>query len=135
MDSRGAESVLICGETGKDLVATGTLFFDEIGAAPPELRAMVLRALETSEIYRQAPSAPSAVDVRIIAATDARPEDVSTTRGDASGSRCLRGVSSPVPTTRLVSPVRAHGLQTDQPSRHRPVTTPHGQPPRSCRYP
>src|SRR6185436_2003721 len=31
--------------------AGGTLFLDEIGAAPPDVQAMLLRTLETSEIY------------------------------------------------------------------------------------
>jgi two-component system nitrogen regulation response regulator GlnG len=54
--------------------AGGTLFLDEIGAAPPELQAMLLRALETSEIYALGAQRPERVDVRIIAATDAHLE-------------------------------------------------------------
>ena len=54
--------------------AGGTLFLDEIGAAPAELQAMLLRALETSEIYALGAQRPERVDVRIIAATDARLE-------------------------------------------------------------
>jgi DNA-binding NtrC family response regulator len=49
----------------------GTLFLDEIGAAPPEIQVMLLRALETSEIYPLGGQRPERVDVRIIAATDA----------------------------------------------------------------
>ncbi len=52
----------------------GTLFLDEIGAAPAEIQAMLLRALETSEIYPLGAQRPERVDVRIIAATDARLE-------------------------------------------------------------
>src|SRR6185295_19168563 len=54
--------------------AGGTLFLDEIGAAPPELQAMLLRALDTSEIYALGAQRPERVDVRIIAATDAHLE-------------------------------------------------------------
>jgi DNA-binding NtrC family response regulator len=54
--------------------AGGTLFLDEIGAAPPELQAMLLRALETSEIYSLGAQRAERVDVRIIAATDAHLE-------------------------------------------------------------
>jgi DNA-binding NtrC family response regulator len=52
----------------------GTLFLDEIGAAPPELQVMLLRALETSEICALGAQRSERVDVRIIAATDARLE-------------------------------------------------------------
>jgi DNA-binding NtrC family response regulator len=52
----------------------GTLFLDEIGAAPPEIQVMLLRALETSEIYPLGAQRSERVDVRIIAATDARLE-------------------------------------------------------------
>jgi DNA-binding NtrC family response regulator len=54
--------------------AGGTLFLDEIGAAPAEVQAMLLRALETSEIYSLGAQRAERVDVRIIAATDARLE-------------------------------------------------------------
>ena len=52
----------------------GTLFLDEIGAAPAEVQVMLLRALETSEIYPLGAQRPERVDVRIISATDARLE-------------------------------------------------------------
>jgi len=52
----------------------GTLFLDEIGAAPAEVQVMLLRALETSEIYPLGAQRSERVDVRIIAATDARLE-------------------------------------------------------------
>jgi len=54
--------------------AGGTLFLDEVGAAPAEVQAMLLRALETSEIYALGAQRAERVDVRIIAATDARLE-------------------------------------------------------------
>jgi DNA-binding NtrC family response regulator len=54
--------------------AGGTLFLDEIGVAPAEVQVMLLRALETSEIYPLGAQRPERVDVRIIAATDARLE-------------------------------------------------------------
>jgi DNA-binding NtrC family response regulator len=49
----------------------GTLFLDEIGEMPPEVQAMLLRALESSEIQPVGAEAPQTVDVRVIAATDA----------------------------------------------------------------
>jgi DNA-binding NtrC family response regulator len=49
----------------------GTLFLDEIGAASPEIQVMLLRALETSEIYPLGAQRSERVDVRILAATDA----------------------------------------------------------------
>ncbi|HEX3482649.1 MAG TPA: sigma 54-interacting transcriptional regulator [Kofleriaceae bacterium] len=54
--------------------AGGTLFLDEIGVAPAEVQVMLLRALETSEIHPLGAQRPERVDVRIIAATDARLE-------------------------------------------------------------
>ncbi len=48
----------------------GTLFLDEIGEAPPEVQVMLLRALETGEIFPVGSQTPLRVDVRIIAATD-----------------------------------------------------------------
>lgn len=49
----------------------GTLFLDEVGEAPPEVQVMLLRVLETGEIYRVGERVPLAVDVRLVAATDA----------------------------------------------------------------
>jgi len=49
----------------------GTLFLDELGEAPPDVQAMLLRVLETGEMYPVGASAPIAVDVRPIAAADA----------------------------------------------------------------
>ncbi|MDJ0838290.1 MAG: sigma-54 dependent transcriptional regulator [Acidobacteriota bacterium] len=48
----------------------GTLFLDEIGEAPPEVQVMLLRVLETGEIYPVGSQKPYKVDVRVIAATD-----------------------------------------------------------------
>jgi two-component system nitrogen regulation response regulator GlnG len=48
----------------------GTLFLDEIGEAPGEVQLMLLRALETGEIYPVGSASPLRVDVRVIAATD-----------------------------------------------------------------
>jgi len=49
----------------------GTLFLDEVAEAPPEVQAMLLRVLETGEIYPVGERTPVKVDVRLIAATDA----------------------------------------------------------------
>ena len=53
----------------------GTLFLDEIGDAPADVQAMLLRTLETGEICPIGTTAPRAVDVRLVAATDAALED------------------------------------------------------------
>ncbi len=50
----------------------GTLFLDEIGETPSEVQPMLLRALETREILPVGAVEPLKVDVRVIAATDAR---------------------------------------------------------------
>ncbi len=49
----------------------GTLFLDEIGDMPLDAQAKVLRALETHEITRVGDSKNIAVDIRVIAATNA----------------------------------------------------------------
>ena len=53
----------------------GTLFLDEVGEAAPEIQAMLLRVLETGELYPVGADQPVAIDVRLIAATDAPLED------------------------------------------------------------
>jgi DNA-binding NtrC family response regulator len=53
----------------------GTLFLDEITETPPELQVKLLRALETSKIVRIGGSDSIPVDVRVIAATNRRPEE------------------------------------------------------------
>jgi len=49
----------------------GTLFLDEIGETPPEVQALLLRALETGEISPLGSDEVRRVDVRLISATDA----------------------------------------------------------------
>ena len=53
----------------------GTLFLDEVGEAPPEVQVMLLRVLETREIYPVGERTPVSVDVRLVAATDAHLEE------------------------------------------------------------
>jgi two-component system nitrogen regulation response regulator GlnG len=53
----------------------GTLFLDEVGEAPPEVQVLLLRVLETSEVFPVGGHSPVAVDVRLITATDADLED------------------------------------------------------------
>ncbi len=53
-----------------ELADGGTLFLDEIGEAPMSLQAMLLRALESREIWPVGSSDPRRVDLRIIAATN-----------------------------------------------------------------
>jgi two-component system nitrogen regulation response regulator GlnG len=70
--TRGAFTGATRGQDGYFRRASGgTLFLDEIGAAPAEIQVMLLRALETAEIYPLGAQRPEHVDVRIIAATDA----------------------------------------------------------------
>ena len=52
----------------------GTLFLDEIGETPDEIQPLLLRALESGEIQRVGAGSKRTVDVRLIAATDAKLE-------------------------------------------------------------
>src|SRR4051812_1081450 len=49
----------------------GSLFLDEIGEAPAELQAMLLRVLETKEVQPLGSHRTKTVDVRLLVATDA----------------------------------------------------------------
>ena len=53
----------------------GTLFLDEVGEAPPDVQVLLLRVLETGKLYPVGGHTPVAVDVRLIAATDADLEE------------------------------------------------------------
>jgi DNA-binding NtrC family response regulator len=53
----------------------GTLFLDEITEMPWELQVKLLRVLETGKVTRIGGSEPLNVDVRIVAATNRRPDE------------------------------------------------------------
>jgi len=57
-----------------DIARGGTLFLDEVGEASPEVQVMLLRVLETGEMYPLGADKPVATQVRVIAATDANLE-------------------------------------------------------------
>jgi two-component system response regulator AtoC len=54
---------------------TGTLFLDEITEMPLESQVKLLRVLETSDVLRVGADKPINIDVRIIAATNRRPDE------------------------------------------------------------
>lgn len=53
----------------------GTLFLDEIGLAAVEIQQALLRVLEDHRVHALGAAQPRSVDVRLVAATDARLED------------------------------------------------------------
>ncbi len=53
----------------------GTLFLDEIGEMPPEVQVLLLRTLETGSVQPVGSERAQQVDVRVLAATDARLEE------------------------------------------------------------
>jgi len=53
-----------------ELAAGGTIFLDEIGEAPMDVQAKLLRALENREVTPVGSATPRTVDVRVIAATN-----------------------------------------------------------------
>jgi len=53
----------------------GTLFLDEITEMPMELQVKLLRVLETGTFLRVGSTTPQDADVRIVAATNRRPEE------------------------------------------------------------
>ncbi len=53
----------------------GTLFLDEIGETPVEVQAMLLRTLESQTVMSVGSTEEQSIDVRVIAATDARLEE------------------------------------------------------------
>ncbi|WP_229591547.1 sigma 54-interacting transcriptional regulator [Pseudodesulfovibrio sediminis] len=54
----------------------GTLFLDEIGDMPLHLQAKMLRALEQREVTRLGATTPTAIDVRIVSATNRNLEEM-----------------------------------------------------------
>jgi DNA-binding NtrC family response regulator len=76
----GHEKGSFTGATGRhkghfERAAGGTLFLDEITEMPPELQAKLLRVLETGTVMRIGGEAELPVDVRVVAATNRRPEE------------------------------------------------------------
>jgi Nif-specific regulatory protein len=74
---RGAFTGAIASREGLLLSANGgTLFLDEIGELPPPVQASLLRVLESGELRAVGRDEVRTVDIRIVAATNARLEDL-----------------------------------------------------------
>src|SRR5690606_23115579 len=68
---RGAFTGALTRRLGRfERASGGTIFLDEIGDMSPGMQAKVLRVLQEREIERLGSSAPTPVDVRVIAATN-----------------------------------------------------------------
>lgn len=73
---KGAFTGAVGSQTGYFRAAQGgTLFLDEVGETPAEVQAMLLRTLETGEVFPLGSQKPQKVDVRLVAATDANLEE------------------------------------------------------------
>ncbi len=74
---RGAFTGAITSREGLLLSADGgTLFLDEIGELPPPVQASLLRVLESGELRAVGRDEVRTIDIRIVAATNARLEDL-----------------------------------------------------------
>ena len=115
----------------------GTLFLDEVGETPPEIQALLLRALETGEIQPVGSDEIRRVDVRLVAATDSDLEGAVTAgRFRAPLLHRLAGYPDPRPHSaraprRLRPPLLSTSSARSSPSRARPTgwrTRPRGAP-------
>jgi two-component system response regulator AtoC len=69
---KGAFTGAIARKPGKfELAQGGTVFLDEIGALRPDLQTKLLRVLQERQVERLGSVQPTAVDVRVLAATNA----------------------------------------------------------------
>ena len=76
---RGAFTGAVTRKTGKfELAHRGSLFLDEISELYPELQVKLLRVLETGKVTRIGGNEAIPVDVRVIAASNRRPEEAVT---------------------------------------------------------
>jgi PAS domain S-box-containing protein len=68
------------GKPGKmELADGGTLFLDEVGELPLDMQVKLLRALQEKEIYRIGGHSPKKLNVRIVAATNRKLEEMVST--------------------------------------------------------
>lgn len=63
-----------------ELAQNGTIFLDEIGDAPPNIQAAILRVLQEKQVMRVGSSKVTPVNVRIIAATNQDLEEMMTAK-------------------------------------------------------
>ena len=105
---RGAFTGAVTAQEGLFARASGgTIFLDEIGDLPLGLQSKLLRAIEGKEILPVGSTQPITVDVRIITATEPRPE------ADGGGGHVPRGPLLPPerrrdPPAAAARPARGH---------------------------
>lgn len=95
----------------------GTLFLDEIGDLSPALQPMLLRALESGEVQPVGARRARRLDVRVIAATDARLEEaIAAGRFSRALLHRLTGVEVHVPPLRErrddIGRLLVHGIES-----------------------
>jgi two-component system response regulator AtoC len=74
---KGAFTGAVANRQGRfELAHRGTLFLDEIGTMPLPLQAKLLRALQEREVERLGEGRPIKIDVRVLAATNARLDEM-----------------------------------------------------------
>lgn len=121
---KGAYTGAVADRSGAFLdAAGGTLFLDELGELAPPVQAKLLRALETRQVQALGGGVPQAVDVRVLAATNAT-LNVEQFRSDLYARLAQFVLRIPPLSTRRadILPLWDHFMRAEGPGAERPRT-------------